>query len=202
MSDITSLQPSEEFRIFAERFMHFMNLWTVYNDLLSGRYLPSLNLSSEEEWTTDVRATVMFVLYAYFYSLVEDDDQSLNGFRIWRVRYPEEETAIAAVESRVARDRLRLFRNRLGFHGSRNRRHESKGLELFSMHSGTEIWNAMKDFKSLGAALFAKSNITQGIGPYTGDQVRAWIDSIAWLPPSSKFYSYITSLMGVWYFGS
>jgi hypothetical protein len=170
----------EEFRIFAERYMHFTNLWTVYNDLLSGHYIPTVNFSSEREWTTDVRATLMFVLYAYFYSLVEDDHNSVNGFRIWRARYPEEETAIAAVESRVApfRDDLKLFRNRLGFHGSRSRSHEAKALEVFSRHSGTEILNAMKDFKSLGAALFAKSNIAQGIGKYTADQVRSWIDSI------------------------
>jgi len=104
----------------------------------------------------------------------------VNGFRIWRVRYPEEEAAIAAVESRVApfRERLKLFRNRLGFHGSRSRTHESKGLELFAAHSGNEMWNAMKDFKSLGAALLAKSTLAQGIGRYTGEQVREWIDEI------------------------
>ena len=31
----------EELRIFVERFMHFMNLWTIYKDMLSGHYKPS-----------------------------------------------------------------------------------------------------------------------------------------------------------------
>ncbi len=76
--------------------MHFMNLWTVYTDLLSGHYVPRINLPSEES-LTDVRETMMLILYAYFYSLIEDDDQSINGFRIWRARFPEETAAIAAV---------------------------------------------------------------------------------------------------------
>ena len=39
---------------------------------------------------------LMFILYAYFYSPIEDSDDGLNGFRIWREHFPEEEEAIAA----------------------------------------------------------------------------------------------------------
>lgn len=101
---------------------------------------------------------MMLVLYAYFYSMIEDDEQAVNGFRIWRKKWPEEEKAIAAVESKVApvREGLRLFRNRIGFHGSRSRDHEKCGFDFFAEHSGTEVWEAMGNFKSLGAALFAK----------------------------------------------
>jgi hypothetical protein len=149
----------------------------VYNDLLSGHYKPTLNLPSEE--LTDVGATMMLVLYAYFYSLVDDDNQSVNGFRIWRARYPEEEVAIAAVEARVVpfRQRLKLFRNRLGFHGSRSRTHESAALDLFAKHSGTEIWEAMKLFTALGAALFAKDLARQGLDD--PNRARQWIDSVS-----------------------
>lgn len=31
----------EELRIFVERFLHFMNLWTIYKDMLTGHYKPS-----------------------------------------------------------------------------------------------------------------------------------------------------------------
>ncbi len=31
----------EELRVFAERFMHFMNLWTIYKDMFTGHYKPS-----------------------------------------------------------------------------------------------------------------------------------------------------------------
>ncbi len=43
----------------------------------------------------------MFVLYGWFYSLVEDADNSVNAFRVWRERYPKEESAIAEVEAEV-----------------------------------------------------------------------------------------------------
>src|SRR5260370_656377 len=101
----------------------------------------------------DMRTTMMFVLYAYFYSMVEDDPQGVNGFRVWRAAWPEEENAIAAVEALVTPlvPGLKLFRNRLGFHGSRSRSHEAKAFDLFSQHSGTAVWNAMANFKSLAA---------------------------------------------------
>jgi hypothetical protein len=161
--------------------MHFMNLWTIYTDLLSGRYVPAVSPPTQEWSVTDVGTTMMFMLYAFFYSLIEDDDDSINAFRLWRSRFPEEEKAIAAVEAQVMpfASRLRVFRNRLGFHGSRSRAHESRALDLFNTHTGNEIWNGMKRFKSLGAALLAKENAEQGIGQLTSDKVRSWIDSTA-----------------------
>jgi len=169
-------QKPEEMGIFAERYMNFLNLWTIYNDMLSGRYVPSLN---DDEWPPHI--TTMLMLYGYFYSLIEDSEDGLNGFRIWREQFPSEEAAIAAVEAQVIpfRDRLRIFRNRVGFHGSRTRAHESAGLDLFAQHSGTDIWNAMKNFKSLAAALFAHDLLEQGIGKHTKEQVRNWLDSVA-----------------------
>jgi hypothetical protein len=32
---------SEELEIFVEHLMDFMNLWTVYNDHMTGKYVPS-----------------------------------------------------------------------------------------------------------------------------------------------------------------
>jgi hypothetical protein len=166
----------EELGIFADRYMHFSNLWTVYSDLLSKKYMPS---SYSGKITPQI--TVMMVLYAYFYTLVEDSEDGLNGFRIWRAEFPDEESAIAAVEAQIIpfASRLRIYRNRLGFHGSRTRTHEASGFDLFAQHSGTEIWNAMRNFKALGAALFAKANHRQGIGKWTAAEVRDWIDSVA-----------------------
>ena len=172
----------EEFRIFVERFMHFMNLWTVYTDLLNMKYIPTVGAADTSgEWQlTDMWATLMFVLYAFFYSLIEDSEDGLNGFRVWRAHCPEEESAIAVVEAQVVpfTQPLKLFRNRLGFHGSRSRAHEARGLELFSAHTGGDIFEAMKNFKSLGAALVAKENARQGLPSYDADRVRRWIDSI------------------------
>jgi hypothetical protein len=98
---------SEELYMFAERYAHFSNIHTIYRDLLSGHYKPSVNMNedplkpSEKFEITNVSTTAMFMLYAYFYSMVEDDSQGVNGFRVWRAAWPEEEKAIAAVEALV-----------------------------------------------------------------------------------------------------
>lgn len=156
---------SEETYMFAERHAHFLNVFTIYRDLLSGHYKPSVNISenpreasSDEFDPTSVRCTAMYLLYAYFYSMVEDDPQGVNGFRVWRATWPEEEEAIVAVESLVKPliPGLKLFRNRMGFHGSRSRAHEGKGLDFFTQHSGAAVWNAIVKFKALAAALFQK----------------------------------------------
>lgn len=176
----------EELRIFAERFMHFMNLWTVYKDVLSGHYIPSVGTvqkSSEDnvdarDWPVNI--SLMFILYAYFYSLVEDSEDGLNGFRVWREVWPSEEVAISAVESIVLPfvGRLRVFRNRLGFHGSRTRSHEAAGLDLFNQHTGDEVYNAMRLFKALGAALFGMDMAVRANSAEEQARCRAWIDKL------------------------
>src|SRR5271165_6725288 len=96
VSDSITRMSQEELRIFVERFMHFMNLWTVYSDFLSGKYLPSVDSGDNDDQSIpSVQITLMFMLYAFFYSLVEDSQDGLNGFRVWRERFPEEEHAIA-----------------------------------------------------------------------------------------------------------
>src|ERR1039458_8675223 len=107
----------EELIIFVERLTHFMNLWTIYDDSLTGRYVPTVG--DNDHSIHDPRTSLMLVIYAYFYSLVEDSNDGLNAFRVWREHFPEEEDAIAAVEAQIkpfTKD-LRAYRNRLGFHG-------------------------------------------------------------------------------------
>lgn len=161
---------NEEFYLFVKRYMQFHNICTVYFDLLSGRYIPSVNarsLDSIEELdsrlTAEMVPTIMFLVYSFFSSLMEDSDDGLNGFRIWRSKFPEEEDAIAALEQRVLsfRDDLRVFRNRLGFHGSRTHRHELRGFDLFNNHSGIKLMNAIVLFKALNAALIEKDMARQ-----------------------------------------
>jgi hypothetical protein len=81
-----------------------------------------------------------------------------NAFRIWCEHFSGEEAAIAAVEQQIApfKSDLRLFRNRLGYHGIRPRSHEAKGWDFFANASGSAIWNAMVNFKGLGAILLSK----------------------------------------------
>lgn len=155
--------PQEELTLLTERLMHFMNVWTVHRDLLSGHYVPTVGAPSESDPFPNTTHTLMFVLYGVFYSLLEDDPQGLNAFRAWRQHFPEEENAIAAVEAQVApftKD-LKRFRNRLGAHGSRSWAHQASGFDLFAKHSGDAILAAMAKLKHLGAALLAKEHASQ-----------------------------------------
>jgi hypothetical protein len=170
---------TEELMIFVEREMHFVNLWTMYTDMLEEKYIPSLGLRDLS--VHDPRTTMMLVLYAYFYSLVEDSSGGMNAFRIWREHFPEEGQAISAVEAQILpfRDKLRVFRNRLGFHGSTSRAHEAPGFALFGAHSGLEILDAIKNFKALGAMLLAKELATRKTDAAGLNQAREHLDFIA-----------------------
>lgn len=165
-----------ELDVFADRFFHFLNVWTVYRDLAKGKYAPSIDMEEPS-----VQVTMMFILCAFFHGLVEDSDDGLNGFRVWRKRLPREEAAIAAVEAKVQPllGHLRMFRNRLGFPGSRTRSRESAAFDLLDQQSRTEILEAMKRFKSMSAALFGmdtalRTNDSEKIARY-----RKKLDEIA-----------------------
>ncbi len=151
-----SARSAKELVIFVNSLRHFMNLWTIYTDMLSKRYVPSLG--ADEDSIFNPTVTVMLLVYAYLYSLVEDSDDGLNAFRIWREHFPQEEMAIAAVkvaDSRIS-GKIKKFRNRLGFHGSRTRAHESSGFDFFGTATGDCTWKAILNFKALAANLLAK----------------------------------------------
>ena len=177
---------NEEHFLFVRRCAQFHNIWTIYDDLLTGKYKPSVGFKELEEVDADASLpaemvpTVMFLLYAFFYSLIEDCDDGLDAFRIWRLKYPEEEIAIAALEIHVAplRNDLRVFRNRLGFHGSRSHSHESKGLDFFGNHSGDKTLKIMKVFISLNAALLQKDLATRHNSPDELMRARSILTSI------------------------
>jgi hypothetical protein len=179
---------AEEYYLFVKRYMQFHNLWTVYFDLLSGRYVPSLPGKTSREVpevdstiTTDMQATLMFLLYAFFYSLIEDSNDGLNAFRIWRAKYPDEERAIIALERLILpfRPSLKVFRNRLGFHGSRSQLHEAKGFEVFGNFSGDQMIDRMAQFKALNAALLEKDLARQSNSVERLKDARSLIDRVA-----------------------
>jgi len=156
----TPEQINEEFRLFMVRHMQFMNLWTVYRDFLSKRYIPSVpgyQDTGNADWRTPASfdATLMFVLYSFFYSLVDQHEKGINAFRIWRAKFPAEEKAIAALEYRInpVIPDLKTFRHRLGFHGSQTFNQQDAGFKLFGTNSGGKMLNLMKQYKSLNAAL-------------------------------------------------
>jgi hypothetical protein len=176
----------EEYWLFVRRCAQFHNIWTIYDDLLTGRYKPSVGFKEIGEveanaaLPAEMVPTVMFWLYAFFYSLIEDSDDAIDAFRIWRLKFPEEETAIAALEKHVAplRGDLKVFRNRLGFHGSRSHSHESKGFDFFGNFSGTKAFEIIKVFKFLNAALISKDLARQHDSAEEASKARTRLDSI------------------------
>ena len=113
--------------------------------------------------------------------LIDDNRKGLDAFHIWRDHVPKQENAIVAVEAQIKplRKDLKIFRDRLGFHGSRSKAHEESGFALFANADGDTMWNAMRNFQSLGANLLAleiarKNSDQTEIKCYQG-----WIDKIA-----------------------
>lgn len=176
----------EEYFLLVRRVMQFHHIWTIYVDLLSGRYVPSFGLRDLDEVELNAALpgemvpTLMGLMYAFFYSLIEDTEDGVDAFRIWRLKFPDEYTAIGALEQQIApmRSDLRVFRNRLGFHGSRSQQHESRGYELFGNHPGTKMIETMKVFKSLNAALISKELARQHCSDKEMATARTMIDAI------------------------
>jgi hypothetical protein len=179
---------NEEHFLLVKRVLQFHNIWTVYFDFLSGRYVPSVGWKQVDETTevdttitTEMGPTLMFLLHAFFYSLIEDSDGGLDAFRIWKKKFPEEVPAISALEKEIAplRADLRTFRHKFGFHGSRSFQQESKRLDLFGNHSPAKLIEAMKCFMAFNAALLAKDKARQQDSSELLGKARLRIDSVA-----------------------
>lgn len=181
MSDV-----DQEHFLFVIRLMQFCNIYTIYSDFLTGHYKPSVGGRSIEQvaevdasFPAEMLPTLMYLLYAFFYSLVDSDSQSLNAFRIWREKYGEEEEAIAAMEAVVQPllPNLKTFRNRLCFHGSRTRERQDEGLVFFGTHSGDHTLEVIKAFKALNAALLSKNLSLQSGSQEEQRAAREYIDA-------------------------
>ena len=102
------MKPSpEDQMLYVVRFMQFMNICTVHQDFLSGHYQPSTAGMKVPDDEVDVRIlaemgnTLMFQMYAFFYSLVEGRSKTDDAFRVRREKYPKEQEAIDAMYALV-----------------------------------------------------------------------------------------------------
>ena len=77
--------------------------------------------------------------------VASDGTVAINSAIVQELHISEE-----AIEAEVEplRDDLKRFRNRLGFHGSRTFSHAASGFNVFANHTGTEILQAIKNFKA------------------------------------------------------
>jgi hypothetical protein len=162
----TKPHPLEEYHILVKRYLHFENLWDLYNDFLSGRYIPSVNTHSSNVDVPEMADTLLIVLYSWFYSLVDDEPRGVDAFRAWYRFFPEDKPAIRAVQKQIKpiKSCLKTLRNRVGFHGSQTWEHENAAFDLFKKQSAEDVIGAMNSFRSLARNFLEKAVEVSGLG--------------------------------------
>jgi hypothetical protein len=156
----------EEFAILDVRLGQFLNLWTVLIDYFSGTYVPSIEYKAIDDndyrYPATFPWTMMSLLYSFFFSLVDTHSKSLNAFHVWRRKFPEQASALDAVEFRVQSilPELKNFRNKLGFHGSRSISDEEIGFELLERHGSIKVLNVAQHFIKFALSLLSLANST------------------------------------------
>lgn len=151
----------EQFMILDVRLGQFLNIWTVLLDYMKGEYVPLIEYKviDDDDYRTPATFpwTFMSLLYSFFFSLVDTHSKGINAFRIWRLKFPEQLPAIDAVEFRVQEflPELKKFRDKLGFHGSRNTNEEELGFELLERHGSIKVLNVIQHFISLAINLIS-----------------------------------------------
>lgn len=140
----------DELSIYVERMVRMMQLLRIYEMVLG--------LPPEQEDLDSItgrRGAMLAVVYSFYYSLIEDQENSINFFRLWRSRVPQLSGEIDALETKILpfKDKLRVYRNRFGFHGSISREHESEAFKLLEDHTGTELYSAILETRNLSTKL-------------------------------------------------
>ena len=156
----------EEFIILDVRLGQFLNIWTVLQDYMTGKYAPSFEMRAinddDYRYPATFPWTFVSLLYSFFFSLVDTHSKGLNAFRIWRAKFPDQLQAIDALEFRVQDilPELKKYRDKLGFHGSRDMGEEEVGFELLRLHGIVKTLNVIQHFISLAVNLLTLARST------------------------------------------
>jgi len=142
----------EELSIYVERMVRMLHLISIYGDVLA-----SPGAVEPGETPMDKAGTMLAIVYSFYYSLIETDEQGVNFFRVWRLRAPTFAKELDTLERQIDpfREDLRLFRNRFGFHGSRSRGHEGKAFDLLIKHTPGSLWDAILATRNLSSRMIA-----------------------------------------------
>lgn len=120
----------EDVTISVERMMRFCYLSQLQAECATGetKALP-LHLTRF--------GTLVFETASFLYSLFEDRPDSINLEKVWQGFDHPFGKELQNCVTRLApfKDELKLVRNRVGFHGSLSRSHESAGLGIFDVES-------------------------------------------------------------------
>lgn len=148
----------EEFCIYVERMTRMIQLLRIYELVLR-----QSGAVDTEQPHLSLAGTMLAVVYSFYYSLIEERENGIDFFRIWKRHAPEFTVELEILESRVAplRENLRVFRNRYGFHGSTSREHESVAFDLLSQHSGNQLMDTILEMRNLSTRLLNAIGVTR-----------------------------------------
>lgn len=154
-----SVDADDELAIYSERMLRLIRLLQIHEVVLT---LPDDDF--ERAPHTGLHWTILAVVYSFYYSLIDENPDGINFFRIWRQRLPAQAAVLDALEARVAphRKNLKLFRNRFGFHGSTSREHESKAFDLLESSPPAILWALIIDTRNLSTALMQEYRTSRG----------------------------------------
>lgn len=103
--------------------------------------------------------TLVFETASFLYSLFEEGQNAINLLTVWQgFDHPfGEELQNYVTRLAPFKDKLRLVRNRIGFHGSLNRGHERAGLGIFDVESSRarDFAHLVRDMQQLCLRMIA-----------------------------------------------
>ena len=116
---LTDKEALEQLVVCRQRLAEALHLFTLWDDLRSGRIIPTLN---ETERCGDYLETLRTAYLSWLASLIDKARNAINVFDVWASLYRGEHDEITKIweENRAAFELLREFRNTTGFHGNRD----------------------------------------------------------------------------------
>lgn len=138
---------SKTLELHIDRMRKFLVLLDIYLEILKGK----VSHSRTKDWAK----VLIEIIYAYFYSIIDDREDSTNMFRIWKIEYPDHAQEIERVEALVApyKKFFLLFRNNVGFHGSTEVKGKKVGMRIFEGVGGGTTLKLMFAVRNLSTHL-------------------------------------------------
>jgi len=139
----------EEYQLTEERMHKFLLLLDIYFEIIKG----NVKHPRAKEWAS----LLLEFVYSYFYSIIDDREDSINVFRIWKKKYPDHQAEISRVEDKIAphkADFMKL-RHNVGFHGSTRRKGNKVGMQLFEKIEGQMALDFMLAVRNLSTHLIS-----------------------------------------------
>lgn len=150
-------------QLHIDRTRKFLVLLDIYFEGIKGKIVhPRI-----KDWQN----ILIEVVYAYFYSIIDDRKGSINVFRAWKQEYPSHMAEIERVESLIEpyKKYFLLFRSNIGFHGSIKEKGVKKGEKIFEEVEGKTTLELMLAVRNLSTHLLSYNKLDKSkVPPYIG----------------------------------